>query len=66
MTRDLFSRIWLLGVAAFAVLMMLDLTGTWSPPSLVLVVMAGILLFLSSFVARPWDAKREARRKAGR
>jgi hypothetical protein len=65
-TRDLFSRLWLVGVAAFAVLMLLDLTGAYSPPSLVLVIAAGILLFLSSFVSRPWDAKREARRKAGR
>jgi hypothetical protein len=65
-TRDWFSRIWLAGVAAFAVLMLLDLTGAWSPPSLVLVVAAGILLFLSSFVSRPWDARREARRKGGR
>lgn len=66
MTRDIISRLWLVGMAAFAVLMLLDLTGAYSPPSLVLVVAAGVLLFMSSFVSRPWDAKREARRKAGR
>ncbi len=66
MTRDLFSRFWLAGIAGFAVLLLLDLTGAYNPPSLLLVVLAGILLFLSSFVARPWDSKREARRKAGR
>ena len=66
MTRDLFSRFWLAGVAAFAVLLLLDLVDVYSAPSLLLAVVAGILLFLSSFVARPWDAKREARRKAGR
>ena len=66
MTRDWFSRIWLLGVAGFGVLLLIDIVGLYSPPSLLLAVFAGILLFLSSFVARPWDAKREARRKAGR
>ena len=66
MTRDLFSRLWLAGVAGFAILLLLDLFNVYSAPSLLLVVAAGILLFLSSFVARPWDAKREARRKAGR
>ncbi len=66
MTRDLFSRIWLVGVAGFAVLLLLDLTNVYNPPSLVAVIVAGVLLFMSSFVSRPWDAKREARRKAGR
>jgi hypothetical protein len=65
-TRDRFSRIWLLGVAGFGVLLLLDILDIYSPPSLLLAVFAGILLFLSSFVARPWDAKREAQRKAGR
>ncbi len=66
MTRDWFSRIWLVGVAGFAVLILLDLTNAYNPPSLVLVVAAGILLFLSSFVSRPWDARREARRRTGK
>lgn len=66
MTRDLFSRLWLVGMAGFAVLMLLDIIGAWNPPSLYLVVPAGILLFLSSFVSRPWDAKREQRRRAGK
>ena len=66
MTRDWFSRIWLLGVAGFGALLLLDIFNVYSPPSLLLAIFAGMLLFLSSFVARPWDAKREARRKAGR
>ena len=66
MTRDWFSRLWLVGVAGFAVLLLHDLTNVYNPPSLVAVIAAGVLLFLSSFVSRPWDAKREARRKAGR
>ena len=66
MTRDVFTRFWLLGIAGFGALLILDLTDAYNPPNLVLVVTAGVLLFLSSFVARPWDAKREARRKAGR
>ena len=66
MTGDWFSRFWLAGVAGFGLLLLVDLTGVYNPPSLLLAVAAGMLLFLSSFVARPWDAKREARRKGGR
>ena len=53
MTRDLFSRIWLVGVAGFAVLMLLDLTGAYSPPSLVSVIVAGVLLVEIEAIRQP-------------